>query len=312
MDRLTEMEVFVRVVETAGFTEAGRRLGLSKSAVSKHITALEGRLGARLLNRTTRRVSPTEIGLAYLEKAKVTLQAAAEADDMATAMQGAPVGELKISAPISFGLRYVAPALASFLTLYNDVSARLEFDDKVVDVIAEGYDLAIRIGELPDSSLMARKLAETDMMICAAPAYLDRNGAPKGLDDLADHELLHYSLLASGTSWRLRTAEHDGQTAPTGSRQDAERTVRAGGRLSINNGDALAQAARDGLGLILTPSFICAKDIASGALVEVLTDHRPAPLGIYAIYPAGKFPQPKLRVFIDHLADSLRGKGPQW
>lgn len=300
MDRLTEMEVFVRVVETAGFTEAGKRLGLSKSAVSKHISALETRLGARLLNRTTRRVSPTEIGLAYLDKAKIALNAASDADAMATAMQGAPVGELRISAPLSFGVRYVAPALASFLTTYRDVSARLEFDDKHVELVAEGFDLAIRIGELPDSTLMARKLAETDMIICAAPDYLERNGAPQTIDDLADHDLLHYSLLASGTSWRLRSARGE------------ERTIRAGGRLSINNGDALAQAARDGLGLILTPSFICAEDIASGALIEVLTTHRPAPIGIYAVYPAGKYPQPKLRVFIDHLTDSFRGKGPRW
>jgi DNA-binding transcriptional LysR family regulator len=300
MNRLTEMEVFVRVVETAGFTEAARRLGLSKSAVSKHVSALEARLGARLLNRTTRRISPTEIGLAYLDKAKIALGAVAEAGAMATAMQGTPVGELKISAPISFGLRYVAPALASFLTTYDGISARLEFDDKHVELVAEGFDLAIRIGDLPDSSLIARKLAETEMNICAAPSYLKRRAAPQTLDDLADHELLHYSLLASGTSWRLQTG------------RDEERAIRANGRLSINNGDALAQAARDGLGLTLSPNFICADDLASGALVEVLSEHRPAPIGIYAIYPAGKFPQPKLRVFVDHLADSLKGKGPRW
>lgn len=300
MDRLTEMEVFVAVVEAAGFTEAGRRLNLSKSAVSKHVAALEARLGARLLNRTTRRVSPTDIGHAYFDKAKNALSAAADADALATAMQGAPLGELKISAPISFGLRYVAPALASFLRQYEDVSARLEFDDRVADLVSDGFDLAIRIGDLPDSTLMARKLAETEMNICASPSYIERHGAPQTIDDLNDHELLHYSLLSSGASWRLQDA--DGQ----------ERSFRTSGRLSINNGDALAQAARDGLGVVLSPNFICGDDLASGALQEVLTDHRPPALGIYAIYPAGKFTQPKLRVFVDHLADSLRGKGPRW
>ncbi|MGB0410771.1 MAG: LysR family transcriptional regulator [Pikeienuella sp.] len=300
MDRFTEMEVFVGVVETAGFTDAGRKLGLSKSAVSKHISALEARLGARLLNRTTRRVSATEIGLAYYEKARITLRAAQDADSLATAMQGTPTGELKISAPISFGLRYVAPALASFLTDYKDVSARLKFDDQFVDLVAEGYDLAIRIGDLPDSSLLARKLAQTDMHICASPAYLKKHGEPKTLEDLAQHELLHYSLLSSGPSWRLR--------APDGE----DRIIRADGRLSVNNGDALAQAARDGLGILLSPNFICGEDLTSGALVEVLPQYRPAPLGIYAIYPAGKYTQPKLRVFVDHLAESLRGKGPRW
>lgn len=300
MDRLTEMEVFVNVVEAAGFTEAGRRLSLSKSAISKHVAALEARLGARLLNRTTRRVSPTEIGHAYFDKAKLALAAAADADAQATAMQGAPVGELRISAPISFGLRYVAPALASFLNEYKDVSARLEFDDKVADLVSDGFDLAIRIGDLPDSSMKARKLAETDVNICASPAYLEQHAAPQTIEDLNDHELLHYSLLSSGASWRLQS--DDGK----------ERAIRPGGRLSINNGDALTQAARDGLGVVLSPNFICSDDLASGALVEVLSEHRPPPLGIYAIYPAGRFTQPKLRVFVDHLADSLRGKGPRW
>lgn len=300
MDRLSELEAFTRVVEMGGFTEAARKLGISKSAVSKHVAALEGRLGARLLNRTTRRVSPTEIGLVYFDKAQAVLSAVGEADAMATAMQDTPTGELRITAPLSFGVRHVAPALATFLAEYQSVSAHLEFEDRRVELVADGYDLAIRIGDLPDSSLRARKLAETDLNLVASPAYLKRRGTPETIEQLADHELLHYSILSSGNFWKL--------VSPTGE----ERAVRVGGRLSINNGDALAQAARDGIGIALSPSFISAEDVRNGALVEVMPDRRPPPIGIYAVYPSGRYPQPKLRVFIEHLADVLKGKGPAW
>lgn len=300
MDRLSEMEAFTRVVELGGFTEAARKLGVSKSAVSKHVAALETRLGARLLNRTTRRVNPTEIGLAYFDKAQAVLSAVGEADAMASAMQDAPTGELRISAPLSFGLRHVAPALASFLAEYRNVSAHLRFEDRRVELVSEGFDMAIRIGDLPDSSLRARKLAETEMNLVASQSYLKRRGTPETIEELADHELLHYSNLSSGNTWKLRGVSGE------------DRLVRIGGRLSINNGDALVQAARDGIGVALSPNFICAEDLASGALVEVLPNNRPAPLGIYAVYPEGRFPQPKLRVFIDHLAEVLKGKGPRW
>lgn len=300
MDRLSEMEAFIKVVEFGGFTEAARKMNVSKSAISKHVAALESRLGARLLNRTTRRVSPTEIGLAYFDKAQKVLSAASEADEMASAMQDTPTGELKITAPLSFGLRHVAPALASFLAEYQNVSALLEFEDRRVELVSEGFDLAIRIGDLPDSSLRARKLAETEMNLIASPAYLKRRGTPTTLEELSEHELLHYSNLSSGNFWRLKGPGRE------------ERAVRIGGRLSINNGDALAQAARDGIGIALSPNFICANELATGALVEVLPERRPDPLGIYAVYPAGRFPQPKLRVFVDHLAAYLKGKGPRW
>ncbi|MEM7524588.1 MAG: LysR family transcriptional regulator [Pseudomonadota bacterium] len=300
MDRLTEMEAFTRVVELGGFTEAARKLGLSKSAVSKHVAALETRLGARLLNRTTRRVSPTEIGLTYFDKAQAVLAAAAEADAAATALQEAPTGELKISAPLSFGIKHVAPALAKFLNAYPNVSARLYFDDRTVELVAEGFDLAVRIGELPDSSLKVRKLAETEMNLVAAPRYLAERGEPKTIEDLSKHEILHYTHLSSGAFLKLRGASGE------------DRPVRVGGRLSINNGDGLMTAAADGLGLAYMPNFICADALRSGEVVEVLSRFTPPPLGIFAVYPAGRFPQPKQRVFIDHLAEVLKGKGPRW
>lgn len=300
MDRLTEMEAFVRVVDLGGFTDAARKMGVSKSAVSKHVSALESRLGARLLNRTTRRVNPTEIGLAYYDRAARVLCEAMEADAMAASMQGTPQGELRISAPLSFGIRHLGPAVSAFLKAYPDVSARVSLDDRFVELVAEGYDLAVRIGALPDSTLIARKLAETALMLVASPAYLARAGTPQSIDDLADHQLLHYSNLSSGHTWRLRGPGGD------------ERQVRAVGRLTVNNGDALLRAACEGLGVVLSPAFISAEAVRDGRLVEVLPAFRPAPVGIWAVYPSGRYPQPKLRVFVDFLAERFKASGPDW
>jgi DNA-binding transcriptional LysR family regulator len=300
MDRLTEMEAFVRVVDLGGFTDAARKMGVSKSAVSKHVSALEARLGARLLNRTTRRVNPTEIGLAYYDRASRVLSEAMEADAMAASMQGTPQGELRISAPLSFGIRHLEPAVAAFLNVYPGVSARLSLDDRFVELVAEGFDMAVRIGALPDSTLIARKLAETALMLVASPDYLARHGTPASIEALAEHQLLHYANLASGQSWRLRTGTGE------------ERQVRATGRLTINNGDALLRAACAGLGVVLSPAFICADALREGRVVEILPAARPVPLGIWAVYPAGRYTQPKLRAFVDFLAERFRTTGPDW
>lgn len=298
MDRLAEMEAFVNVVDQGGFTDAARKLGVSKSAVSKHVAALESRLAVRLLNRTTRRVSPTEIGLAYYDRAKTVLKDAAEADDMVTAMQAAPRGALRVSAPVSFGIAHLSPAVADFLAAYPEVEIHLVLDDRFVEIVAEGFDLALRIGNLTDSSLRARRLAESASHLVAAPAYLARAGTPAGVEDLGSHQLLHYSNLSTGNAWKLR--------GPGGQ----ERQIRVGGRLTANNGDSLRRAAEAGLGIALQPAFILGDALRSGRLVEVLPDCRPEPLGIFALYPPGRFTQPKLRVFIDFLADYFRGMGP--
>jgi DNA-binding transcriptional LysR family regulator len=298
MDRLAEMEAFVNVVDQGGFTDAARKLGVSKSAVSKHVAALESRLAVRLLNRTTRRVSPTEIGLAYYDRAKTVLKDAAEADDMVTAMQAAPRGALRVSAPVSFGIAHLSPAVADFLAAYPEVEIHLVLDDRFVEIVAEGFDLALRIGNLTDSSLRARRLAESASHLVAAPAYLARAGTPASVEDLGSHQLLHYSNLSTGNAWKLR--------GPGGQ----ERQIRVGGRLTANNGDSLRRAAEAGLGIALQPAFILGDALRSGRLVEVLPDCRPEPLGIFALYPPGRFTQPKLRVFIDFLADYFRGMGP--
>lgn len=298
MDRLTEMEAFVQVVDNGGFTEAARRLNLSKSAVSKHVAALEARLAVRLLNRTTRRVSPNELGLAYYDRARLVLAGAQEAERMVTAMQATPTGSLRISAPVSFGIRQLSGAIAGFLAAYPEVDVDMVFDDRFVELVAESYDLAIRIGVLEDSSFKARKLAETRRVLVASPGYLAAMGAPRTLDDLGAHKLLHYSNLATGNFWRLRGANGD------------ERHVRVGGRLTVNNGDSLMTAAAAGLGIALLPSFIIGDALDAGRLVEVLPDRAPDLLGVYAIYPQGPFPQPKLRAVVDFLAEHFRGCGP--
>ncbi|NNU79178.1 LysR family transcriptional regulator [Halovulum dunhuangense] len=298
MDRLSEMEAFVAVVDQGGFTDAAKKLGMSKSAISKHVSSLEARLGARLLNRTTRRVNPTEIGLAYYDRATTVLTGALEADEMVNAMQTAPRGALRVSVPVSFGISQVSGLVGEFLNEYPEVSVNMVLDDRFVELVAEGFDVAIRIGRLEDSTLRARKLAESRALIVASPGYLAMHGTPETIDDLADHTLLHYSNLSTGNFWRLRTKSGE------------ERHVRVGGRLTANNGESLRRAAESGLGIGLVPSFILGRAVEEGRLVALLPDVEQDMLGIYAVYPPGRFTQPKVRAFIDFLADRLKGRGP--
>jgi DNA-binding transcriptional LysR family regulator len=190
--------------------------------------------------------------------------------------------------------------VADFLNAWPDVSARVMLDDRFVELVSEGFDVAIRVGALPDSSLMAKKLGESAMSLIASPAYLAARGTPESLDALAGHDLLHYSNLSSGNVWKLR--------GPNG----AERQVRASGRLTFNNGDSLLSAAEAGLGIALSPAFISSEAVRAGRVVEILPSCRPEPVGVWAVYPSGRFLQPKLRVFIDFLAERFKGRGPDW
>ena len=294
MDRFSEMEAFVRVVESGGFTEAARRAGVSKSAISKQVSSLEQRLGARLLDRTTRRVTPTEIGLAYYDRATRALSEAEEADAAAMALQEEPRGELRLTAPVTFGLHHLCPIVSDFIKAHQLVRINLTLDDDRVELVAGGYDLAIRIGKLEDSTLRARKLGETALKLVAAPAYLKAQSAPERIEDLNDHQLLHYSYLASGRSWRL--------TGPTGT----ERVVRSSGPLVINNGEALLSAAEAAIGVALLPSYICDDSLKAGRLTELLPGASPEPLGIWAVMPPGPFTQPKVRAFVDFVAKRLK------
>jgi DNA-binding transcriptional LysR family regulator len=213
-------------------------------------------------------------------------------------MQSEPRGALRVSAPVSFGITHLSGAVTAFLEAYPQVEINLVLDARFAEIVAEGFDVAVRIGTLADSSLRARKLAESRMVLVASPGYVAAHGAPRRLEDLSSHRLLHYSNLSTGNFWRLRTVK--GQ----------ERQVRVGGRLTVNNGETLRRAAEAGLGVALQPAFILGDAVRTGRLVALLPDHPLEALGIYAVYPSGPFIQPKLRSFIDFLADRFKGMGP--
>ena len=298
MDRLTEMEAFATVVDQGGFTDAARKMGISKSAVSKHVSSLEARLGARLLNRTTRRVSPTEIGMVYYDRARRVLNDAGEADSIVTAMQSAPSGVLRMSVATDFGVGMLSPVLDEFLSEYPDISVNMVLKNRYVELISEGFDMSIRVGEMEDSSLRARKITETTQRLIASPRYFQAHGRPMKIDDLNEHRLLHYSNQASANVWRI--------TAPSGE----VRQVRGAGWLTVNDGPSLLNAAIKGLGIAYLPSFLCHDAMAQGLVEDVIPDLPPTTLGIYAVYPPGRFTQPKVRAFIDFLVERFADKGP--
>jgi DNA-binding transcriptional LysR family regulator len=299
MDRLTEMEAFAMVVDQGGFTDAARKMGISKSAVSKHVSALEARLGARLLNRTTRRVSPTEIGLAYYDRARRVLNDAGEADALVTSMQSAPSGVLRVSVATDFGVNLLSPILGEFLREYPEITVNMVLGNRYVELISEGFDMAVRIGELEDSSLRARKISETTRRMIGAPSYFQKYGHPQKIDDLNDHKLLHYSNQSAGSVWRV--------TAPSGEK----RQVRSAGWLTVNDGQSLLNAAIAGLGIAYLPSFLYSEAMRDGLIVDAVPELPKEVQGIYAVYPPGRFTQPKVRAFIDFLASQFAGKGPE-
>jgi len=296
MDRLTEMEAFATVVDQGGFTDAAKKMGISKSAVSKHVSSLEARLGARLLNRTTRRVSPTEIGLAYYDRARRVLNDAGEADALVTSMQSAPSGLLRISVATDFGVNHLSPSLSEFLADFPDITVNMVLNNRYVELISEGFDMAVRIGELED--IRARKLTETTKRMIASPKYFAEYGRPQKIDDLNDHKLLHYSNQSSGNVWKL--------TAPSGEK----RQVRTAGWLSVNDGQSLLNAAISGLGIAYLPSFLYSEAMEKGLVEDAIPDLPMETQGIYAVYPPGRFTQPKVRAFIDFLVHAFAEKGP--
>jgi len=298
MEPLSALSAFVRIAETGSVSQAARDLGLSKSAASKKLAALEDRLGARLVNRTTRRLSLTEVGAAFLERAQRVLAELEEAEQAVGRLSAEPRGTLRVSAPMSFGVLHVAPALGGFMTRYPDIAVALDLNDRRVDVVEEGYDVAIRVADLPDSSLVARRLAPARRVVCASPAYWRRRGVPAHPRDLAGHECLIYTYLPAPNEWRFRDA-------------GSPLTVRVDGRLKANNGDALREAAMAGLGVCLAPTFIVGPDLRAGRLavaLEAFEDPAPA---IHAVYPHRRHLSAKVRAFVDFLAERF-GPRPYW
>ncbi len=299
MDRLAAIEAFVRVAEARSFSEAARRLRLSKSAVSRLVGALEADLGARLFHRTTRSLTLTEAGSGYFERVSRVLTDLGEADAAVGRLQAAPRGRIKVSAPMSFGFLHLAPAVPDFLALYPEVSVDLAMNDRFVDLVDEGFDLALRIGELKDSSLIARRLAPIRRAVCASPAYLRARGVPQIPNDLKAHECLDNSNIASAREWRFATP------------QGRPWAVEVNGRLSVNNGDALRVAALSGAGIANLPTFIVGRDLQAGTLVTVLDAFVPQDMSLSAVYPHARHLSPKVRALVDFLAARF-GPRPYW
>lgn len=289
MDILNCMKTFVAVVETESFTAAGTRLDISKALVSKYVGILEDHLGTRLLNRTTRRLSLTESGLAYYERCLQILADVDEAEQVAAQSAAIPRGTLKVAMPVSFGTVRIAPLLTEYMRRYPEVRLDIALADRRVDLIEDGYDLAIRVGNLPESGLIARKLATDRIVLCASPAYVKAHGRPHAPADLKQHACLNYSYSSSGDEWFFGTGK-------------MRAAVRVDGPMRANNGDMLRLAALDGAGLIWQPHFIVAADLQAGRLVELMTDRSSTELGIYAIYPSRKHLSAKVRTFVDYLA----------
>jgi DNA-binding transcriptional LysR family regulator len=289
MDRLSAMAVFVKIVEAGSLTAAARATGGSLAAVSRQLAQLEDRLGVRLLQRSTRKLSLTEGGRGYFERAKRILGEVEEAELLLAEAESAVAGRLVVSAPVLFGRLHVAPAIAGFLAAYPQVALELLLEDRYVDLIAESVDVAVRIGELGDSSLIARKLGEFRRVVCAAPDYLARHGRPRRPDELAQHGCLVFSMLADATLWHFREGAR-------------ELAVRVTGRFRSSNADAVLTAAIGGAGIALAPSWQVREAIAAGRLLTLLEEFALPAIPIHALYPTARYRAPKIRAFGDHLA----------
>lgn len=292
------MTIFAEVARTGGFTPAARQLGLSRAQVSKSVQQLERHLGARLLNRTTRRVSLTEIGGIYFERCKAILEDIEEIEEIAARRTTEPSGRLALSAPTSFGMLHLQAAIPVYLEKNPAVQIALSLADRFIDVVAEGFDLSIRIAELEDSSLIARRIAPCKRALCASPAYLEKNGTPRVPQDLAIHHCLVYSNELKPDFWKLHGPE-------------GVEAVRVNGPVCADNGDMLRAAALADLGITLLPTFIVGADLKSGRLLPVLADYCPPPLSINAVFPSRRYLSAKVRSFVDFLADYF-GDKPQW
>jgi DNA-binding transcriptional LysR family regulator len=291
MDRLSAMQVFAQVVEAGSFAKAAERLGMSTSAASRHVAELEAHLQTRLLNRTTRRVSLTESGRAFYERSVQLLADLQEAEEEASSAAVVPRGTIRLTTSVNFGVRHVAPAIAAFVSAHPDVRFDVSLADRVVDLVEEGFDIAIRIGTPGADNLVARKLGETRLVPCASPAYLERHGAPRTPAELANHNCFTYEYVTPRNVWRFRD------------RSGAEQAVRVSGSLHSNNGDLLAEvAARDG-GIVFEPAFIVGPDVRAGRLVPLLQDYVPPPVPIYAVYPSRKHLSAKVRRFVEFLVE---------
>lgn len=286
MDTLEAMRVFARIVELGSFTKAAEALGISRTMATVHVARLEERLAVRLLNRTTRRLSVTEAGHAYHERCIALLAEIDELESSLAAMAEQPRGVLRVTAPVSFGAQELAPALALYLERHPFVRLDVSLQDRTVDLVEEGFDVALRIARRVDPGLVARRLATTRSVICASPAWVARHGAPRTPADLAAHECLGYAY--SGPTWSFE-----------GPRGREEHRIR--GETRANNGELLKVLALHGHGIALLPSFLVHRELAARTLVELLPEYRAPTLGVHAVFPTRRHLAPKVRSFVDFL-----------
>ena len=299
MTEISAIPVFVAVAENGSFVAAARKLGITKSAVSKRIGILEAYLGAQLFHRSTRNISLTEAGKIYLSHAVLALGSAQEAEDAVAALQGDPVGHLKLSVPMSFGQLHVAPAVPEFLRRHPGITMELSMDDRFIDLVESGMDLALRAGTLPDSALIARKLAPIHSVLVASQDYLDRAGTPIHPQDLTEHECLHYAYSRDPLEWKFMS-------------EDGEIAVKTKGKFRVNNSEALCTTLIAGLGIGRLPTFIAGKHLASERLRRVLPDLAMPEQALYAVFPERQHIPAKVRAFVEFFANHLGNGLPYW
>ncbi len=288
MDKLTSMNVFVRVAKAGSFASAARDLGISRAMATKHIMRLESALDTRLFNRTTRSLSLTEVGASYLERCQQILLDVDEMESSVTRLQAEPRGLLKVSAPPVIGATHIAPALSEFIKKHDDLSVEFILKGSHVDLIDEGVDIAIFLGKLQDTSLVARKLASSSLVVCGAPEYFERYGVPEEPEDLVDHSCLVNWAIPPHDRWKFRGILGD-------------REVKVSGRMQANVADPIRVAAKNGLGMVMLPNYIVGRDIEKGHLKVVLEQYKISPLEIHAVYPHRKYLSAKVRDFLDFL-----------
>lgn len=298
--RLNDIEAFLMVMETNSVSGAGLRLGLSKSVVSKRLTDLERTLGTQLLRRSTRGIVPTDKGHAFYQRAREFMGHLDSAAESATDDRTELIGEVRIAAPMSFGNMYLGPVLFEFASRHPALNLVMDLDDRKIDIEAGGFDLAIRVTQLKDSALIARKLAPSRRVVVCSPRYAERHGLPRSLDDLADHRCIGYAHLHSGQLWQFEPKRRSGEV----------RSVITRSAMVLNNGEAMREAAIAGIGISMLPLFIVAPALRDGRLINALPNERPTTDYIYAVYPKPAVQSRKVRVIVDHLRDYLSGPLP--
>ena len=301
MDRITGVQLFIRIVETGSFSKASADLGVTQPTATKHVAAVVARLGARLLNRNTRGVSATEIGTLYYEKCKTIQRELEEADNLASLLASKVGGQLRVSTSVSFGRRVLTPLVLAFMRDHPDITIDLSFDDRYVNLVEQGVDVAVRMGRLADSSLGARYLGLNPWVLVAAPAYLAAHGAPVVPADLARHRCLVYSSVQGDDRWQFGATAADDSALPE--------SVRVQGPLRTNNLSALLDAARAGMGLAILPWYVAHDAVAAGTIVPLLADHALPVQEMHAVFPSPKLVPSKVTSFIGFLQEQFT---PQW